>query len=127
MSEECAYHMAVTYSQESASIDRIFIELESDNSFLYNSILQLFTELLTSYMNKMLSDLLMSILKEVTNESLGDQPVITNGLTDERLAQFGYNSNYLEWNASGQMVQYNNDERIARGWTSQRNGPRDAL
>ena len=72
VSEECAYHMAVTYSQESASIDRIFIELESDNSFLYNSILQLFTELLTSYMNKMLSDLLMSILKEVTNESLGD-------------------------------------------------------
>lgn len=39
VSEECAHHMAVTYSQESASIDKIFIELNSDNSFLYNSIL----------------------------------------------------------------------------------------
>ena len=78
--------MAVNYSQESAFIDKIFIELNSDNAFIYNSILKLFTDLLTDYMNQMLSDIIMDLLKEVTNESLGEQPIVTNDLTDERLA-----------------------------------------
>ena len=65
---DCPYHMGVNFSQEIASIAGIQIQLESDNSFIYNSILQLFTQLLTDYMNAMLKDIIAQILKdEATN------------------------------------------------------------
>ena len=68
----CPYHMGVNFSQEIASIDGIQIQLESDNSFIYNSILQLFTQVLTDYMNAMLKDIMSSMLKELASEYLID-------------------------------------------------------
>lgn len=61
---ECPYHMGLNFSQEIASIQGIQIQLESDNSFIYNSILQLFTQLLTDYMNAMLKDIIADFLKD---------------------------------------------------------------
>ena len=68
----CPYHMGVNFSQEIASIDGIQIQLESDNSFIYNSILQLFTQVLTDYMNAMLKDIMSNMLKELASEYLID-------------------------------------------------------
>ena len=82
---ECPYHMGLNFSQEIASIQGIQIQLESDNSFIYNSILQLFTQLLTDYMNAMLKDIMSSMLKELASEYLKDQAVVTDDITDERL------------------------------------------
>ena len=60
---DCPYHMGVNFSQEIASIEGIQIQLESDNSFIYNSILQLFTQLLTDYMNAMLKDIMSDMFE----------------------------------------------------------------
>ena len=69
---ECPYHMGVNFSQEIASIAGIQIQLESDNSFIYNSILQLFTQLLTDYMNAMLKDIMSDMFEELASEFLID-------------------------------------------------------
>lgn len=69
---DCPYHMGVNFSQEIASIAGIQIQLESDNSFIYNSILQLFTQLLTDYMNAMLKDIMSDMFEELASEFLID-------------------------------------------------------
>lgn len=69
---DCPYHIGLNFSREIASIQGIQVKLESDNAFIYNSILQLFTELLTDYMNAMLKDIMAAMLKNLASEYLID-------------------------------------------------------
>ena len=108
--QECLYHLLVFPQYFKVDIGKLQIQMESQYSFLYDSILQLITESLLSIFNSVMSDTMLDVFMTIANEQLEADPPIAFASgenntvnTDERWTKIDVHTQYFETSSVGQV------------------------
>jgi len=102
LKEDCEYGITLHYTNGWLRIDGIDLKLESDLSFLYDTVMPLVTEAFVQIFNEEIGDSLLIGVLDIGNDSIQNWlNVVVRNTTDERFMEVEVNSTFLRAGTGG--------------------------